>query len=128
MLNYIFVIICVVQNIWADLLTPWTIPFTIRHPVSIPLLSTSASEHFEEPSTFAISASQATNARSRPTSAIDVDNLLRTATSDPMLIYEDDGALPLRLVVIVQSGAAGHCGSATTTETPARLYFWATLC
>lgn len=124
--NYVCIHIRGPDNIWADLITRWCIPLTIRRLVHIPPLPTAFSD-FSWPSAESISSSQATYATTRPREAVLIDGLWRVSSPGPIWIPDDADDLQLRLIVIAHSGASGHRGRSTTYQALSSEFFWSTL-
>lgn len=113
-------------NIWADLLTRWAIPLTIRRLVSIPPLPTTFKD-FVWPTPASLRASQLRHAANRPDSAVLVNDLWHISANGPIWVPDDDSDLQLRLAVIAHTGAAGHRGRQATEKALAARFSWTTL-
>lgn len=117
------------DNIWADLLTRWSIPQTFRRLVGIPPLLTTFND-FNWLSPAALRASQHNHASSRPASAVLMQYLWHLpgpAHSNPMWVPDEDVDLQLRLTVIAHTGAAGHRGLQATLDAVRNEFFWTTI-
>lgn len=124
--NYCCIHIRGEDNIWADLLTRWAIPLTIRRLVSIPPLPTTFHD-FVWPTPTSLRASQLQHAASRPASAVLIGNLWHMSDSGPIWVPDEDTDLQLRLAVIAHTGAAGHRGRKATETALTSHYSWTTL-
>lgn len=124
--NYVCIHISGTDNTWADLLTRWTIPLTIRRLITIPPLPTTFTD-FEWPTKESIQASQETYASSRPPNATLVDKVWHCNPNGAIWIPGADTDLQLRLVIIAHTGAAGHRGCASTKKTLSSHFYWSSL-
>lgn len=113
------------DNIWADLLTRWSIPLTIRRLVSIPPLPTTFQD-FVWPTADTIRESQRAHPPP-PQGFICVDGLYRLSNHGPIWIPDDDAILQLRLSIIAHTGAAGHRGTEATEQALSQRFTWSTL-
>lgn len=123
--NYVCFHIKGENNIWADLLTRWSIPLTIRRLVSIPPLPTTFTD-FIWPTTDSISASQRAHPPPPP-GFIFQNGLYRRPNDGPIWIPDEDAILQLRLSIIAHTGAAGHRGRDATEQALANRFQWSTL-
>lgn len=110
--RYVYLHISSESNVWADLLSHWCIPLSIRRLFSIPLLP-SPSHDFDWPDEDSILEFQDRYIASLPACLAFEDDLWRRAGS-PIWIPNEDGDLQMRLAVIFHFGAAGHCGTQAT--------------
>lgn len=101
--------ICGEENNWADLLTRWTAPLTIRRLVAITPLCTTFKD-FERPSLSTLEASQSSTATTRPIHLLKHNDVWRNANSNAIWIRDDENALQLRFAVNAHTRAVGHWG------------------
>lgn len=114
------------ENVWADLLTRWAAPSTIRRLVSIPPLP-STFRDFDWPSSEAINLSQEKHMDSLPDGFVYSNNHWRSNKDGPVWIPDTDTNLQLRLAIVAHTGAAGHRGAQATKDVLARFFVWSTL-
>lgn len=120
--NYVCIHIRGVDNLWADLLTRWTIPLTIRRLISIPPLPTTFRE-FEWPSLPDIQVSQQAASAQRPTNLVHREDVFRHPQTDAIWIPDGDTDLQLRLAIIAHTGVAGHRGRLATEQALSKHFF-----
>lgn len=123
--NYVCFHIKGEENIWADLLTRWSIPLTIRRLVTIPPLPTTFRE-FVWPTSDTIRESQRAHPPP-PQGFVSIDGLYRRPNNGPIWIPDADDILQLRLSIIAHTGAAGHRGREATEQALAQRFTWSTL-
>lgn len=114
------------DNLWADLLTRWDIPLTIRRLVSIPPLRTTFRD-FAWPDTTSIRASQNAYEASRPPTTVLRDDLWCLSPDGPVWVPDEDDDLQLLLAIISHTGAPSHRGRLATEQSLAPHYSWSTL-
>lgn len=126
MYDYTCIHIRGVYNIWADLLTRWTIPVSIHRLVSIPPLPNSFAADLAWTSATALRESQSDHAATRPPTAVVVGDLRRTSPSGPFWVPDEDDGIRIRLIIVVHCGFADHRGSAATEKSLAKSSSWNT--
>lgn len=115
------------ENVWADLLTRWSVPqMTIRRLVHIPELPTPCTEEFEWPTPSKIAEVQAEHTSSR-TDELTQHEDLWTFPDGRIWIPEDASDLQLRLCIIAHCGPAGHRGRKATEQALRSKFKWSTL-
>lgn len=113
------------DNVWADLLTRWSAPLTIRRLVTIPPFPTTFKD-FDWPARDDIICSQEQHSGSRPATVQTLKELL-CFPSGAVWVPDEDTALQLRLCVIAHTGAAGHRGPQATKDTLSSNFSWSTV-
>eukprot|EP00178_Gracilaria_changii_P000257 TRINITY_DN1027_c0_g1_i1.p2 TRINITY_DN1027_c0_g1~~TRINITY_DN1027_c0_g1_i1.p2 ORF type:complete len:1106 (+),score=114.18 TRINITY_DN1027_c0_g1_i1:5972-9289(+) len=114
------------DNVWADMLTRWSAPKTVRRLVMITLLPTSHNEAFCWPSTNEIAQLQQTHSATRPANLTLRDGLWKTP-SNAIWIPKEVEDLQLRLCIIAHTGPAGHRGREATRKALHHHFDWKTL-
>ena len=112
------------DNVWADLMTRWTRPNTIRRLVTIPPLPSTDEESFEWPSGPTVRETQAQH--TPPANCDKVYGLWKTK-SQQIWIPEIEDDLHLRLRVIAHISAGGHRGVKSTQSALGREFYWGTM-
>lgn len=113
-----------VDNTWADMMTRWSPPPTIRRVITIPPLPSANDDEFVWPTANSIAETQ--QHHNPPPSAIRKDGLYRT-TDHKIWIPEQADDLQLRLCVIAHTSAGGHRGKLATKTAISEKFSWSTL-
>lgn len=123
--SYVSIHITGDDSVWADVMTPWTMPATMRRLVSI-LLLPSTFVHFEWPKTASISASHDRSSKHRPFIARESAELWRFPSGSSW-IPDGDEDLQMRLCIADNGGAAGHRSTSATREVAPQEFEWSTM-
>eukprot|EP00737_Agarophyton_chilense_P002334 gb/GEZJ01002651.1/.p1 GENE.gb/GEZJ01002651.1/~~gb/GEZJ01002651.1/.p1 ORF type:complete len:320 (+),score=20.64 gb/GEZJ01002651.1/:2674-3633(+) len=94
------------DNVWADLLTRWSAPSTVRRIVQVPALPSSSASDFESAIT-EIATRQDEHRSTRPNHVVLLDGVWKTA-KNAIWIPDKSNEFHLRLCIIVHTGHSGH--------------------
>lgn len=114
------------ENVWADILSRWTPPATIRRLVKIPVLPSSSDEDFAWPTASEISKEQEKHGNKRPEFLTQSDGLWKNPIAS-IWIPEQSDDLHLRLCVIAHTSSSGHRAHSSTEKILRKSFFWSTL-
>jgi transposase InsO family protein len=124
--NYTCVHIKGAENVWADLMSRWALPLTVRRLVQIPTLPSSSAPDFEWPTSAALLDVQNRHRHERPPHLVLVDGLWCTP-GGAKWIPDEASDMQLRLCVIAHTGPSGHRAIAATLNALRSCFHWSTM-